>query len=79
MLSNKNIFAIIVLEVIMDFVADNTVNKLILLWVLDKMDIPLTETSILEICTSQNDWVSYMDCKDLLYQLLTAKFIYKPI
>ena len=62
----------------MEFVADNTVNKLILLFVLDKMDIPLTETSILEICTSQNTWVSYMDCKDLLYQLLTAKFIYKP-
>ena len=66
------------LEEFMDFVADNTVNKLILLFVLDKMDIPLTETSILEICASQNSWVNYMDCKDLLYQLLTAKFIYKP-
>lgn len=65
-------------EEIMDFVADNTVNKLILLYVLDKMDIPLTETSILEICTSQNTWVNYMDCKDLLFQLLTSKFIYKP-
>lgn len=65
-------------EEIMDFVADNTVNKLILLYVLENMDIPLTETSILEICSSQNSWVNYMDCKDLLYQLLTAKFIYKP-
>ena len=62
----------------MDFVADNTVNKLILLYVLENMDIPLTETSILEICSSQNSWVNYMDCKDLLYQLLNAKFIYKP-
>ena len=38
----------------MDFVPDNTVNKLILLYVLDKMEIPLTENSILEICSSQN-------------------------
>lgn len=62
----------------MEFVADNTVNKLILLFVLDKMEIPLTENSILEICCSQNNWINYMDCKDLLFQLLEAKFIYKP-
>ena len=62
----------------MDFVPDNTVNKLILLYVLDKMEIPLTENSILEICSSQNNWVNWMDCKDLLSQLITSKFIYKP-
>lgn len=62
----------------MDFVPDDTVNKLILLYVLDKMEIPLTENSILEICSSQNNWVNWMDCKDLLSQLLSSKFIYKP-
>jgi len=62
----------------MDFVADNTVNKLILLYVLDKMEIPLTENSILEICSSQNNWVNWMDCKELLQQLIIAKFVYKP-
>ena len=62
----------------MEFVSNNTVDKLILLYVLDKMEIPLTENSILEICSSQNNWINYMDCKDLLYQLLNAKFIYKP-
>lgn len=62
----------------MDFVPDNTVNKLILLYVLDKMEIPLTENSILEICSSQNNWVNWMDCKDLLAQLITSKFVYKP-
>lgn len=62
----------------MDFVPDNTVNKLILLYVLDKMEIPLTENSILEICSSQNNWVNWMDCKDLLSQLIASKFIYKP-
>ena len=62
----------------MDFVADNTINKLILLYVLDKMEIPLTENSILEICSSQNNWVNWMDCKELLQQLIQAKFVYKP-
>ena len=33
----------------MDFANDSTTNKLILLYVLDKMEIPLTENSILEI------------------------------
>jgi hypothetical protein len=62
----------------MDFVSDNTVDKLILLYVLDKMEIPLTENSILEICSSQNNWVNWMDCKDLLAQLIVSKFVYKP-
>ncbi len=62
----------------MDFVPDSTVYKLIILYVLDKMEIPLTENSILEICSSQNNWINWMDCKDLLFQLLTAKFVYKP-
>lgn len=62
----------------MDFVPDNTVNKLILLYVLEKMEIPLTENSILEICSSQNSWVNWMDCKELLSQLIASKFIYKP-
>ncbi len=61
----------------MDFVADAMVNKLILLFVLDKMEIPLTENSIIDICTSRNGWLNYMDCKEVLYQLLEAKFIYK--
>ena len=59
----------------MEFVADNTVNKLILLFVLDKMEIPLTEISILEICSSQNNWINYMDCKPIINQLIDHGFI----
>lgn len=62
-----------------DFVADSTVNKLILLFVLDKMEIPLTENSIIDICTNKNNWLSYMDYKDVMWQLLDVKFIYKTI
>ena len=62
-----------------DFVADSTVNKLILLFVLDKMEIPLTENSLIDICTNKNTWLSYMDYKDVMWQLIDVKFIYKTI
>lgn len=58
---------------------DSTENKLILLFVLDKMEIPLTENSIIDICTSTNSWLKYMDCKDALWQLIDVNFIYKTL
>lgn len=63
----------------MDFVADTTINKLILLFVLDKMEIPLTENSIIDISTSRNSWLNYMDCKDVLWQLIEVGFVYKTV
>ena len=59
------------------FVADNTINKLILLFIMDKMEIPLTEDSIIDICTSRNGWLKYMDCKDVMWQLLDVGYIAK--
>ena len=46
---------------------------------LDKMEIPLTENSIIDIVTSRNNWLSYMDCKDVLWQLIEVGFIYKTV
>ena len=41
---------------IMDFEQDNTIHKLKLLFVLDKMEIPLTENNIIDIpCVLHND------------------------
>jgi len=54
---------------------DGNRSKLILLFVLNKMDIPLTESTIIEICTSQNDWLSYMECKDIMWGLKEKGFI----
>lgn len=56
---------------------DAVTNKLIILFCLDKMEMPLTENSIIEICSVKNNWINYMDCLDLLYQLSEAKLIYK--
>ena len=57
---------------------DSTTNKLLLLFVMEKMEIPLTENSIVDICTSRNNWLKYIDCKEIISQLLDAKLIYKP-
>ncbi len=56
---------------------DSLTNKLIILFVMEKMEMPLTENSIIEICSVKNTWVNYMDCLDLLYQLSESKLIYK--
>lgn len=54
-----------------------TEKKLILLYVFDKMEIALTEESIMDICTNRNYWLEYLDCKEALQQLLKVKFVCK--
>ena len=61
----------------MDPTLDATILKLILLFVMEKMEIPLTSNSILDICSSRNNWINYMECKDIIFQLQEADFIYK--
>ena len=55
---------------------DVLVNKLILLFVFDKMEVPLSENTILDMCCSSNSWINYMDCKPLISTLLDHSFIY---
>ena len=56
---------------------DNLLNKLILLFVFDKMEVPLSEATIIDMCCQTNDWISYMDCKPTLSQLIDNTFIYE--
>ncbi len=56
---------------------DNKVQKLIMLFVFDKMAIPLAETTILDICSSDNNWLTYMECKQFIAELLETNLIYK--
>ncbi len=55
---------------------DSTVNKLILLFVFDKMECPLLENTLIDICCSSNSWISYMDCKPALNKLIEENFVY---
>ena len=54
---------------------DSSLNKLILLFVFDKMEVPLSENTILDMCTSSNNWLAYMDCQPILNQLLDCGWI----
>lgn len=56
---------------------DKTVNKLILLFLFDKMEVPLTESTILDICCTTNGWIPYMDCKPLIPELVETGFLYE--
>ena len=46
-----------------------TLNKLILLYALDKMEVALQESVILDMVT-ENNWLNYMDCKVALTDLI---------
>ena len=59
------------------FTLDSTQNKLLLLFVFDKMEMPLTEESLSDLCCNANNWLEYMDFKLALEQLVEANFICK--
>lgn len=54
---------------------DNTQHKLLLLFVFDKMEIPLSENTVLDFCTYTNVWLNYVDCKTAFHDLLSADLI----
>ena len=59
----------------MQIKGETSVNKLILLFVFDKMESPLSERTLVDMCTSTNDWINYMDCMVLIHKLLSDGFI----
>lgn len=64
---------------IMDFTQpqDNTIQKIKLLFLLERLEIPLTENNLIDICTSSNDWFTYLDLKEAMFELLNVGFIYE--
>ena len=59
----------------MQIKGETSVNKLILLFVFDKMESALTERIIIDICSSSNDWINYIDCVSLIQKLESDGFI----
>ena len=51
---------------------DSKIQKLVILFVFEKMAIPLTEATVLDVCSSENDWLSYMECKQYLSELAST-------
>ncbi|MBE5746367.1 MAG: DUF4364 family protein [Clostridiales bacterium] len=61
----------------MNFRPDTMLSKLILLYVFDKIEIALTENTIMNICWSSNNWLNYMEIVDILPQLIEMNFVNK--
>ena len=59
----------------MQIQGETSVNKLIVLFVFDKMESALSERTIVEMCSAGNNWLNYMDCKELIPRLLDYGFI----
>lgn len=49
-------------------------DKLIILFVMETMEIPLQNETLTDICTA-NDWVGYMECKQCIADLIDANFV----
>lgn len=62
------------------FVGDSTVNQLIVLQILEKIEIPLSQSSLMDICTGKGrQWLGYIDFVEVLSKLLEFNFISKVI
>ena len=60
----------------MQFAGDTTQSKLLLLFVFDKMEVPLSEQTVIDMCCVSNSWVNQMECRAILAQLIDAGFLY---
>lgn len=56
---------------------DKTTNKLILLFVFDKMETAMTESTILDLCSYKNNWIDFANCKETLADIVSNGFVYK--
>ena len=54
---------------------ETSINKLIILFVFDKMETALSERTIVDMCSSSNAWMGYMDCINIIHKLLDDNFI----
>ena len=54
-------------------------DKLVVLYVLDKMELPLAEENILAICSTANNWLTYINCKHVLEMLVESNLVHKSI
>lgn len=57
------------------FVPDEMTRKIILLFIFEKMEIPLSETTLSEIIMSNPDLMTYMDYRDALAKIMDVHFV----
>ncbi|MDE7168272.1 MAG: DUF4364 family protein [Clostridia bacterium] len=56
-------------------IGETSTNKLIILFVFDKMESALSERTIVDMCSTSNSWMGYMDCVNIIHKLKDDNFI----
>ncbi|MDR3263813.1 MAG: DUF4364 family protein, partial [Clostridiales bacterium] len=57
---------------------DIAVSKLIVLFTVEQTEFPATEDTLLEICSTGNDWLEYFLCKSSIKELTEAGLLCNP-
>lgn len=52
-------------------------NKLLVLFVLEKLEMPIKEELLTSICSEDNNWMGYFDCLQIISELIKGGFISK--
>lgn len=52
-------------------------NKLLVLFVLDKLEMPINEDILLHICSIDNNWMAPIFCKQIASELIDGGFVAK--
>jgi hypothetical protein len=50
-------------------------NKLLVLFILEKLEMQISEDSLLQMCAVDNNWIPYFYCKQVISELAGANFI----
>ncbi len=56
---------------------ESTHNKLLVLFILEKFEMPIAEELFLSLCCVDNMWIPYLYCKQVINELTTSGFISK--
>ncbi|MDR1939617.1 MAG: DUF4364 family protein [Clostridiales bacterium] len=62
----------------MDKSFDIATSKLIVLFTVEQMEFPATEETLLEVCSSSNEWLEYFVCKSAIKELTEAGLLCNP-
>lgn len=50
-------------------------NKLLVLFILEKLEMPINEELVLQMCAVDNNWIPYFYCKQVIDELTNSHFI----
>ncbi|MFA6866389.1 MAG: DUF4364 family protein [Clostridia bacterium] len=54
-------------------------NKLLILFILEKLDMQISEESLLQMCSVDNNWIPYFFCKQIIEELTNSNFILSKV